>query len=126
MNVAELISIINNNMPNDINESSFVNWINILEDTIYSKFIKIAEKPTPKIKKVESLATDELYLFNYGARWVLMYEYFIYGQICILNEEFGKANNYLMLYNSLIDEFVQYYYPLIENTVRDSRMRNFR
>ena len=124
MNVSELITIINNNMPNDMNESSFVNWINILEDTIHSKFIRIADGPI--LKTIENLGTDELYLYVHGHRWISIYEYFIYGQICMLNEEFGKANNYLMLYNNLVDEFVQYYYPIVENPVREERIKNFR
>ena len=124
MTVAELITIVNNNMPNDIHESSIVNWVNILEDTMYSKFIKMAEKP--KLKSVENIGADELALYQFGHRWVLLYEYFVYGQICLLNEEYGKANNYFMLYNNLIDEFVQYYYPIMDNPVREARLKNFR
>lgn len=124
MKVSELITIINNNMPNDVNESSFVNWINILEDTIHSKFIRVADGPI--LKTIENLGTDKLYLYTYGHRWISIYEYFIYGQICILNEEFGKANNYLMLYNNLVDEFVQYYYAIVDNPIREERMKNFR
>ena len=79
MTVAELMTIVDNNMPNDIAKSSFVNWINILEDTMYSKFIKMAEKP--EIKTVENIGIDELAILVYGHRWTLLYEYFIYGQI---------------------------------------------
>ena len=39
----------------------------------------------------------------------MMYEYYIYGQISLLKEEFGKGNNYIMLYNTLYDEFFAFY-----------------
>lgn len=124
MKVAELITTINNNMPNDIAESTFLNWINVLEDTMYSKYIKVSDKP--ELKTISNIGTDELSLVEHGIRWLMLYEYFIYSQICILNEEYGKANNYFMLQNGLIDEFVQYYYPIMDNTVRESRLTNFR
>lgn len=124
MTVAELITIVNNNMPNNMNELSIVNFVNILEDSIYSKFIKDKEKP--ELKEIQNIGTDKLALCEYGQRWELMYEYFIYGQICLLNEEYGKANNYFMLYNSLVDEFVQFYFPIMTNEVREKRLKNFR
>jgi|GEM_PF-3320748 len=125
MTVAELIGLVCGNMPNAIPESSFVNWINILEDSIYSTYIKDREKPEPK--KVENMGTDELALEkDFGLRWRLIYEYYLYAQICILNEEFAKANNYIFLYNEQVNEFVKFYYSNMENEVRARRLRNFR
>lgn len=124
MHVAEFITQVNNKQPNDLTENNFVQWINILEDTMYSKHILDHEKPEPKT--LEGMGVEKLSILEFGYRWLLLYEYFILGQICLSIEEYGKANNYLMLYNSLIDEFVQYYYPKLPNTVREDRLKNFR
>ena len=95
MKVSELIVYIANVMPNDMPESSIVSWVNILEDTIYEKFILDKEKPTPKT--VRTIGTDELSLMEFGYRWVQIYQFYICGNISLQNEEFGKANNYFML-----------------------------
>lgn len=123
MVVAELIAIINSNMPSDVQDGSIVNWINILEDSIYSKVVSnlntesfISEdgqserdRDKPELKTLELAETQELSLEKFGYRWIAMYEYYIYSQIALLKEEFGKANNYIALYNSLLDEFFAFY-----------------
>lgn len=125
MTVAELIGLVCSNMPNAIPESSFVNWINILEDSIYSTYVVDKDKPNEKL--VENIGRDELAIEkDFGLRWRLLYEYYLYAQICILNEEFGKANNYLMLYNNTVDEFTRHYYANVDNAVRAKRLKNFR
>jgi len=124
MVVSELITMVRDIMPNDVSESTFVSWINILEDTMYEKFMHDKVKPT--IKTVRTMSTDTLSLLEYGYRWVTLYQYYVYGQISLMNEEFGKANNYFMLYNSLIDDFVQQYFPKLDNTTRTDRLINYR
>lgn len=124
MKVSQLIGMVNSLMPNDVDESMFVSWINILEDTIFQKFIIDKEKPPEKT--LFNIGSDELALLDYGYRWVTIYQYYIMGQISLLYEEFGKANNYFMLYNSMVDEFVQQYYPKVDNTVRTDRLNNYR
>jgi hypothetical protein len=122
--VAELITMVGNIMPNDIDENDFVRWVNVIEDTIYQKFIK--DMPKPTLKTLQTISSDELSLLQYGYRWVTIYEYYIYGQISLSYQEFGKANNYFMLYNSMIDEFVQQYFPILDNTIRTDRLKNYR
>jgi len=124
MVVSELITMVRDIMPNDVSESTFVSWVNILEDTMYEKFMHDKVKPT--IKTVRTMSTDTLSLLEYGYRWVTLYQYYVYGQISLMNEEFGKANNYFMLYNSLIDDFVQQYFPKLDNTTRTDRLINYR
>lgn len=111
-------------MINDTNPSVIINWINVLEDTIYSKFATDHEKPDPKT--LEGMGMEELSLLEFGHRWIQLYEFYIYGQLCLVREEYGKANNYFILYNSMIDEFVMFYFPTRSNPVRDDRLKNFR
>lgn len=124
MYVAELIATIDNNMPNDIADGSIINWVNFLEDYIYQKVIgslnidpfisedglSERDKYKPDLKTLDLADTQTLALEEFGYRWIQMYEYYIYAQISMLKEEFGKANNYIMLYNSLVDEFVALYF----------------
>ena len=124
MKVSQLIGMVNSLMPNDAEEVMFVSWINILEDTIFQKFI--VDKDKPPAKTIQGIGSDELALLDYGYRWVTIYQYYIMGQISLLYEEFGKANNYFMLYNSMVDEFVQQYFPSMDNTVRTDRLNNYR
>ena len=123
MYVSELLAVVSNNMPSDIADGSIINWINILEDTIYSKVIgNLNTKPLvsddgleererfkPELKTLEKAEEQELELMKFGIRWLQMYEYYIYAQISLLKEEFGKGNNYIMLYNTLYDEFFAFY-----------------
>lgn len=125
MKVSELITTVYENMPNDIAEQSIINWINYMEDEIYSNIIgtlntepHISEdglsesslKYKPDVKTLILKDTQELSLGAFGNRWHLMYEYYIYAQISLLKEEFGKGNNYISLYNNMVDEFVQMYF----------------
>lgn len=124
MTVAELITMIDNIMPNDVDENDIIRWINVLEDTIYEKFVK--DSPKPALKTLANISSDTLSLMDYGYRWVTIYEYFIYGQISMVNEEYGKSNNYFQLYNAMVDEFMQQYFPKLENTTRADRLKNYR
>lgn len=123
MYVSELLAVVSNNMPSDISDGSIINWINVLEDTVYSKVVSNLdvlpyisddglserERYKPEEKTLENAEIQELDLEKFGYRWIIMYEYYIYAQISLLKEEFGKANNYISLYNSLIDEFFAFY-----------------
>lgn len=123
MYVSELLAIVNDNMPSDISDGSIINWINILEDSIYSNIIsnlnvipfisddglEERERYKPELKVLERSQEQELSLEKFGYRWIIMYEYYIYAQISLLKEEFGKANNYIMLYNTTLDEFFKFY-----------------
>lgn len=124
MKVAELLATVSANMPSDISDGSIINWINYMEDYIYHKIIgslntdpfisedglKEQDKYKPELKTLSMADTQELSLEKFGYRWLLMYEYYIYSQISMLKEEFGKASNYITLYNSMIDEFVAFYF----------------
>lgn len=123
MYVAELLAIVSDNMPSDISDGSIINWINVLEDTVYSKVVSNLdvlpyisddglserERHKPELKTLENAEMQQLDLEKFGYRWIIMYEYYIYSQISLLKEEFSKANNYIALYNSLIDEFFAFY-----------------
>ena len=123
MYVAELLAIVSDNMPSDISDGSIINWINVLEDTVYSKVVSNLdvlpyisddglserERYKPELKTLENAEMQQLDLEKFGYRWIIMYEYYIYAQISLLKEEFGKANNYIALYNSLLDEFFAFY-----------------
>lgn len=39
-----------------------------------------------------------------------MYIYYIYFKICMLNNEFGKANNWVVMYNNVYEAFKKWYY----------------
>ena len=88
MKVAEFITMINEIMPNDVDESMFINWVNVLEDTIYEKFIHDRVKPT--LKTLQNISVDNLDLMTFGYRWLKIYEYFVLGQVSIRYEEFNK------------------------------------
>ena len=123
MYVAELLATVSANMPSDISDGSIINWINILEDDVYSRVIgnlntepfisedglSERERFKPDVNTLELAEEQELSLLTFGIRWQLLYEYFIYAQIALLKEEFGKGNNYIQLYNSLMDEFYSFY-----------------
>ena len=123
MYVAELLATVSANMPSDISDGSIINWINILEDDVYSRVIgnlntepfisedglSERERFKPDVNTLELAEEQELSLLTFGIRWQLLYEYFIYAQIALLKEEFGKGNNYIQLYNSLVDEFFSFY-----------------
>lgn len=123
MKVAELLATVGSNMPSDVSDGSIINWINILEDDIYSRVVSnlntdpfisddgLSERDRykPTVKTLENAEEEELSLLAFGIRWQLLYEYYIYAQISLLKEEFGKANNYIALYNSLIDDFLAFY-----------------
>ena len=110
-------------MPSDISDGSIVNWINVLEDDVYSRVVgnlnlepyisddglSSKERYKPEVKTIDDAEIQELSLLSFGIRWQLLYEYFIYAQIALLKEEFGKGNNYTQLYNSLVDDFFAYY-----------------
>ena len=123
MKVSELLATVSANMPSDIEDGSIINWINYLEDDLYSRIIgnlnlepfisdegmeeRLRYKPTRK--KLETATEDDLSIEVFGYRWLLLYEYYIYTQISLLKEEFGKANNYIMLYNTMLDDFFAFY-----------------
>ena len=123
MYVSELLATVSNNMPSDISDGSIINWINYLEDDLYSRIIGnlnlepfidnegMAERLRykPERKTLETSTEDELSIEVFGYRWLLLYEYYIYTQIALLKEEFGKANNYIMLYNTMLDDFFAFY-----------------
>ena len=123
MLVSELLATVSNNMPSDISDGSIINWINVMEDMIYSKVINNLnmlpyisddgsserDRYKPELKTLDDAEMQELSLETFGYRWIIMYEYYIYAQISLLKEEFGKANNYISLYNSLVDEFFSFY-----------------
>ncbi len=123
MKVSELLATVSANMPSDIEDGSIINWINILEDDVYSRVINnlnmdpfisddgltSRERFKPEIKNLDKAEEQELSLLGFGIRWGLLYEYFIYAQIALLKEEFGKGNNYIQLYNSLADDFYSMY-----------------
>ena len=124
MKVSELLATISANMPSDVEDGSIINWINYLEDDLYGRIIgslKSSEpfidddglgerlRYKPELKTLATAEQDDLSIKVFGTRWVIMYEYYIYAQISILKEEFGKANNYIMLYNGLMDDFFAFY-----------------
>lgn len=123
MKVAELLATVSNNMPSDIADGSIINWINALEDELYTKVVGSlntdpfisedglaeATKYKPIIKTLELADAQDLSLIAFGIRWSMMYEYYVYAQIALLKEEFAKFNNYIALYNSLINEFYTFY-----------------
>lgn len=123
MKVAEFLATVSNNMPSDVPDGSIINWINALEDDLYTKVIGSlnvvpfisedglveAERYKPVIKTLDLAETQDLSLIAFGIRWSMMYEYYVYAQIALLKEEFAKFNNYIALYNSLINEFYTFY-----------------
>lgn len=123
MKVAELLATVSANMPSDIEDGSIINWINYMEDDIYSRIVgkrnmdtKIssdglseAERYKPTLKTIDNAEDQDLELEKFGIRYLQMYEYYIYGQIALLKEEFAKGNNYLALYNAKLDDFFAFY-----------------
>lgn len=130
MNVSELINYVQKIMPTDLEDSIYIEWINILESNMYIDYISKGdledfERVEPTIKTIAK-GSEKLYLTKYGTRWNQIYYYFLFAQISIILEEFSKANNYIALYNSTVDEFVSYYFPKMINTVRNERMKEWR
>ncbi len=123
MKVAELLATVSDNMPSDISDGSIVNWINYMEDDIYSRIVgnknmnqltaydglSEAERYKPIVKTMDNAEEVDLELEKFGIRYIQMYEYYIYGQIALLKEEFAKGNNYLALYNAKLDDFFAFY-----------------
>ena len=123
MKVSELLATVSANMPSDIEDGSIINWINYMEDDLYGRIIGslnmdpfiddegLSERLRykPELKTLATAEIDDLSVAVFGYRWLVMYEYYIYAQIALIKEEFGKANNYIMLYNGIMDEFFAFY-----------------
>lgn len=123
MKVAELLAIVSSNMPSDVSDGSIINWINYMEDDIYSRVIgnknmnqfisedglSEATRYKPTVKTLDLAEEQDLDLEKFGIRYLQMYEYYIYAQIALLKEEFAKGNNYLTLYNAKLDDFFAFY-----------------
>ena len=132
MTISEFLVTIESNMPHDIPDSTIINWINILEDSVYSSIVGTLntepfisddglserERIKPEFKTIDKANEQTLSLLDFGFRWLSLYEYFVYAQICILKEEFAKSNNYIYLYNSVLDDFISFYFSRVKTDKR--------
>lgn len=134
MKVSELLDHVQMVMPSEIEDNTYIGWINEMESAIFQDVIaksplneefNIEYKKDPEIKTIEDTDVD-LELTKYGGRWVQLYHNYLYLKTCIAQEEFAKANNYISLYNNGFDEFVGFYFKNMQNPVRESRMKEWR
>lgn len=66
----------------------------------------IMYKHKPTKKTVANIGTDVLSIPD---QFRDAYKNYIFSQICIQNQEFDKANNYIALYNAIIEELRSWY-----------------
>lgn len=118
MKVAELITLVSNNTPNSIPDSTLIQYINNLEESIYSEIIPALNiTPYPDIetilpvkKTIADAATQDLALTEYGERWSELYEFYLYSRIALFNKDFEDYMNYGSAYNTMYDEFIRFYF----------------
>ena len=134
MRVSELIEYVQMVMPSEIEDITYINWINEMESSIFQDVISksplneefdIEHKVEPVNKTINN--TDaELELLDFGYRWVQLYHNYLFLKTCIVLEEFAKANNYISLYNNTLDDFVRFYFTNMVNSTRDARIKEWR
>ena len=118
MKVAELLTLVSNNTPNSIPDSTLIQYINNLEESIYSEIIPaLNTTPYPDIeailpdkKTIADAATQDLALTEYGERWSELYEFYLYSRIALFNKDFEDYMNYGSAYNTMFDEFIRFYF----------------
>lgn len=133
MKLIEVLEYIDNMMPNEVDEKDIIGWLNTMESMVYQEIISseklrdsnIEYKKEP-IPMTQNDIEKPLDLMEYGHRWVELYQYFAFAQICIIHEEYGKANNYISLFNNSMTNFVKFYFSRMETPIRDSRMKEWR
>lgn len=74
--------------------------------TISEASIKMVYKNRRAAKEIDDIDTDILLL---PKTFENLYYSYCYSQIAMMNREFQEANNYIMVYNSLLDDFRKWY-----------------
>lgn len=70
-----------------------------------SEGMEIIYRYRPTLKTVDGMQDEDLSIeFPY----IDIYEYYLYSKICMLNDEFGKANNWVSAYNQRVDDYLLY------------------
>jgi len=118
LKVAELLTLVSNNTPNSIPDSTLINYINNLEEAIYSEITQSLNiTPYPDIelvlpveKTLADAATQDLALIEYGKRWSELYEFYLYSRIALFNKDFEDYQNYGAAYNELLDDFIKFFF----------------
>lgn len=101
--------------------------INPIPDKSNFKGIKIIHKDKPTPKELETSATDKLSIVkDFGLRYEDLYINYILYKICISTEEYGKANNYISLFNQDLADFSGWYHDNMPNTTIIKRARRWR
>lgn len=86
MKVAELLATVSNNMPSDVSDGSIINWINYMEDEIYSNIIgnkninqrvsgdglSEADRYGPLSKNLDEAEDQDLELAQFGIRLIML------------------------------------------------------
>lgn len=118
MKVAELLTLVNNNTPNSIPDSTLIRYINNLEEHIYSEItqaLNITPYPDlelvlPVTKTLADAATQDLAFTEFGNRWTELYEFYLYSRIALFNKDFEDYQNYGTAFNSVLDDFIRFYF----------------
>lgn len=81
----------------------------------------------PATKLIANIATDELSLCSdFGERLSSIYEYYLYREISIFQEEITRANNWKAEYDTVFGEFMQMYINAQPHVVGDYRKKYWR
>lgn len=70
------------------------------------KKIYIIHRYKPIRINVSNMTTRELLL---PEEYEKLYHYYVYHNICLLNKDFGESNNWIQLYNDLLNSFSIWY-----------------
>ena len=118
MKVAELLTLVSNNTPNSIPDSTLIRYINNLEEHIYSEItqaLNITPYPDleivlPEEKTLVDAATQDLAFTEFGNRWIELYEFYLYSRIALFNKDFEDYQNYGTAFNTVLDDFIRFYF----------------
>ena len=133
MKLVELLDYIDTMMPSEVEEKVVIGWLNAMEDKVYQEVIsyeklrdsEIEHKEKPIPMSLDDMDGD-LDLLDYGYRWIQLYQYYAFYQICLVHEEYGKANNYISLFNATLTDFIEFYFSRMELPIRDARIKEWR
>lgn len=115
------------NDPSSYFENGDKFGINPIPSESATNGITIIYRNKPTIKTYDNVTSDELTIVSkFGIRFKELYTNYLLYKICIDTEEFGKANNYIALFNEALANFSGWYYDNMPNVTIIKRARRWR
>lgn len=107
MTIRDCIDLVNATKPNTAEETSMVEWINQIENTIYKEIILTHEYEgtLPEAPKHESADEDLMVASPYDQ----LYMYWLMSQVDLQNQELTLYQNSSALFNKAYTDYQNYY-----------------